>query len=313
MMQQNSRNIDLSKAEEINTAIQMLSWLEMMINKIAAIPEPRQGNLEGNEGLGVTQEAITRSSTQTEDVFQLHEDVKALAFTLLLEYTKNLWRDEKGKRQYQLDDLSNYIIDIDGGLLTEAEYGIQITNSSRVYEMENTLKQLSHAGMQNGTITLSDVAKMQLSTSPSEMLKTLEQAEDKRMEQQNQSEQMRIQAQQEAQQQMMQFEQMKHQMELEKMKVDFEYKLQLEKLKLEDKAKSDAFNQYYNDQNRDGVDDQVEIDVENIKKETKLKEIETNRVLKEKELSLKEKIEMEKIKAQRDIARSNAMNKPKSK
>ena len=41
-MQQSSSNIDLSYADEIRQAVEMLSYLEQQINKIAAIPEPRQ-------------------------------------------------------------------------------------------------------------------------------------------------------------------------------------------------------------------------------------------------------------------------------
>ena len=61
MMQQRSSVIDIDKSKEIMEAINMLNFLEGMINKIAAVPQPRQGELQGNEGLGVSQEAIGRT------------------------------------------------------------------------------------------------------------------------------------------------------------------------------------------------------------------------------------------------------------
>jgi len=173
-MQQGNKTIDLSLATEINVAIQTLSWIEQRVNSISAVPEPRQGAMTGKEGLGVSQQAIVSSSNQTEDSFFIHDILKAKTFTLLLEYTKYLWKDEKEVRQYVLDDLSNRFIDIDGALLNEAELGVIITNSSQLYEMYNNLKSLTHAAMQNGTVTLSDVAKMNMATSPAEMLNSLE-------------------------------------------------------------------------------------------------------------------------------------------
>lgn len=308
MMQQSSGgHIDLSHADDINMHIQLLSFYENMVNKIAAIPESRQGNLQGNEGLGVSQEAITRSTTQTEDVFQLHEDFKAFTFEILLEYTKVLWEDEKGKRQYQLDDLTNYIIDIDGVLLNEAEYGVQITNSTRVYEIENELKQLAHAAMQTGTATMSDIARMRTATSPSEMLRTLEKAEEERIKQQQQTQQMQVEANERQMQMQAQLEEMKHKRELEKMDKEYKYKIEIERMKLEDKARSDAFNQYYNDENQNGIEDQVEIDTENIRKETKLAEIKSKEIMFNKQLAQDKELELAKLRTQEKIAKENAM------
>ena len=308
-MNQSNSTIDLSFADEINQAVQMLSWLENMINKIASVPEQRQGQLRGDEGLGVSQEAITRSSTQTEDIYQLHEDVKSHVFTTLIEYTKVLWKDEKIRRQYQLDDLSNYILDVDGAVLSEAEYGIQITNSTRVYEMESMLKQLSHAGMQNGTLTASDVARMQMSSSPSEMLAQLEQSEDKRIKQQQRTQEMQIEAQQQQMQQQMQLEERKHQMLLEKMDREYQYKIQIEQMKRTDKANQDAFNQYYNDENNNGVEDQVELDKQKLVNDNKNAEIKSKEKMFYDELRQTKELELAKLATQKEIASKNAIKK----
>lgn len=321
MMQQSSGgHIDLSHAEDINMQIQLLTFYETMVNKIAAIPESRQGNLSGNEGLGVSQEAIIRSSTQTEDVFQLHEDLKAFTYEILIEYTKVLWEDEKGKRQYQLDDLSNYIIDIDGSVLNEAEYGIQITNSTRIYEIENELKQLAHAAMQTGTATLSDVARMRTSSSPSEMLRTLEQAEEKRIKQQQESQQMQMEAQERQLQMQQQMELVKHQQELEKLDREYQYKIEIERMKLEDKADSDMFNAYANDDNNNGINDETELQVSELEASVDREELAIKKEIEKNKLSSNEKIEMAKlklkemeIKSKERIAKQNAIKSKSNK
>lgn len=311
MMQQRSSSISIDKSKEIMQAVNMLNTLEDMINKIAAVPAPRQGELSGKEGLGISQEAIVRSSAQTESVFQLHEDVKAVTYAHAIEFVKVLWKDKKIKRQLQLDDLSNYIIDIDGATLNEAELGVQTTNSSRVYEMENEMRQLSHAAMQTGNADLSDIARIRLATSPSEMLKTLEQAEEKKVKQQQQQQQMQNEAQQQQLAAQQQFEQIKHQQELEKIDKEYEYKIELKRMELEDKMDSDVFGRQSVDDNKDGVEDQVELDKQQMVSDTKEKEIASKEKMFYDELKVNEQLELAKIKAQKEIAGKRSISTKK--
>lgn len=261
-MSQSTTGIDLSLTTEINQTIETLNWIEQRVNKIAAIPEPRQGDMTGNEGLGTSQQAIVQSSHQTEVDFFVHDLVQSKVFELAIEYIKVLWRDDKSKRQYVLDDLSEHIIDIDGELLAEAEFGITITNSSKLYEMFNSIKALSHAAMQTGTASLSDIARLNMATSPSEMLRKLEEAEDKKQEQAMQQAQMQQEAQQAQLQAAQQLEQMKHQQDLEKMDREWQYKLKEKEMDL-----IVNLDQHNRDMNENGVEDEVELESERIKVE----------------------------------------------
>ena len=103
-MQQGAPVIDLSLGQEIQQAVDTLSWIEQRVNKIASIPEPRQGDMTGNEGLGTSQQAIVQSSHQTEFDFYIQDVLKAKVNELMVEYAKVLWKDEKIKRQYMVDD-----------------------------------------------------------------------------------------------------------------------------------------------------------------------------------------------------------------
>jgi len=293
-MQQKSTVLDLGLAEDINQAIQTLTWIEQRVNIIAAIPEPRQGNLSGNEGLGVSQQAIVSSSHQTEQDFVIHDIVKSKVFEIMIEYIKVLWKDEKGKRQFLLSDLSNYLIDVDGELLNEAEYGIQITNSSQLQEMNNSIRQLTHAAMQTGTATLSDVAKMYMATSPSQMLHDLETAEEKRLEQQNEQVKMQqegMKAQTAAQKELAQIQ---HQMEMEKIQLEYQFKLQIEQLKAQYK-----FNEHASDTNQNHIEDAVELEKVQIEGKSAL-ELQDKKLAADKEMlqiELQAKKEIEKIKS----------------
>lgn len=289
-MQQNSKVLDLGLAEEINQAIQTLSWIESRVNKIAAIPEPRQGNLTGNEGLGVSQQAIVNSSHQTEVDFAIHDMVKSKVYEVMIEYIKVLWKDEKGKRQFLYSDLTNHLIDIDGTLLNEGEYGIRITNSSQLFDMYNSIKQLTHAAMQTGIATLSDIAKMYMANSPSQMLHDLEEAEEKRIEQQNEQSKMQqqnIQVQLQAERELAEI---KHKMDLEKLDREWSYRLQEKQLEVQTKL-----TQHATDNNQNNIEDSVELEKEQIKadsaKELLSEKLKHDKEVKKLELSSKERIE----------------------
>lgn len=276
-MQQNSKVIDLSLAEEINSAVQTLSWIENRVNKIAAIPEPRQGNLTGNEGLGTSQQAIIQSSHQTEGDFFVHDLVKAYSYEVIIEYIKVLWKDEKTKRQFVLDDLSNYLLDIDGGLINEGEYGIAITNSSKLTEMHNALKTLIQPAMQNGA-SLSEIAKMLTANSSSKMVAMLEENEDKKNSRAQQLQEAQAQAQTQALEAQAQLEETKHKQALELLDKEWNYKLQERKLELQ------IDNELHSrDNNQNKIEDSVELEKEQIKADSDEK-LQTEKLIHEKEL-----------------------------
>jgi len=292
-MQQSAVAIDLSLADEINQTIQMLNWIEQIVNKIAAVPEPRQGNMTGREGLGVSQQAIVQSSHQTEFDFFIHDIVKSKVFEIAIEYIKVLWKGDTAKRQYLLDDLSSHIIDINGAILNESEYGIIITNSSKLNEMFMNLRNLSHAALQTGIATLSDIARLSMSSSPSEMLRKLEEAEDKRQKQQLEQSKMQQESQAQQLQAQQQLEQMKHQFDMDKLHTEWKYKFKEKELELFMKQQ-----QLITDTNNNGIQDVVEIEKEQLKAETQKfmleEKLKQEKELKEKEF--KNKIELEKMK-----------------
>jgi hypothetical protein len=305
-MQQGHKMIDLSLATEINQAIQYLQYIQQEVNRIMAVPDPRQGNMTGNEGLGVSQQAIISSNSQTEIDFSTHDYLRARLLEVLVEYTKFLWKDEKGKRQYLLDDLSNYILDVDGSLLMEAEYGVRITNTGKAVEMNTILKSLIHPAMQNGTTTLVDAAKALLADSPSNMLKMLESSEDKRIKQQQEAERIQQETQQQALQMQAQMEEQKHAREMEKLSFTRETELLKLQLQLQSKAISEDAKYAFEgsrDDNKDGVEDQIELDKQRLANEVKDREISSKEKIERMKLDAERDMLREQLKAQKEIAR----------
>ncbi|MCK9429251.1 MAG: hypothetical protein M0R17_04555 [Candidatus Omnitrophica bacterium] len=297
-MQQKSSVLDLGLAQEINQAIQTLSWIEERVNKISAIPEARQGAMSGREGLGVSQQSIVQSSHQTEMDFAIHDFVKSKVYEIMLEYAKVLWKDEKVKRQYVLDDLSNHILEIDGELLNEADYNVRITNSSQLMNMYNAITQLVHPAMQNGA-QLSDIAKMYMATSPSQMVHQLEESEDKRNEQANEQSKMQQESMQAQMQAQKELAQIQHQQELEKINLEYQYKIQIEQMKMQH-----AFNIHSTDTNNNNIEDAVEIEKIAIGT-TSAEKMQQDQIVADKEM-----LEIE-LQAKKDIEKIKITNKPK--
>lgn len=305
-MSQGSKVIDLSLATEIQQAIGWLQYVQQEVNRILAVPDPRQGNMTGNEGLGTTQQAIISANSQTEMDFSAHDYLRARALEVLLEYTKHLWKDDNGKRQYLLDDLSNYILDIDGALLAEAEYGVRITNTGKAVEMNTILKSLIHPAMQSGTTTLVDAARALLADSPSNMLKMLETSEEKRFKQQQETAKMQQESQQQELQMQAELEEKKHAREMEKLA--FERETELLKLNIQLQANANSeYNKYTmeasKDDNKDGVEDKIELDKQRLANDIKEKEITSKERIEDKRILAERDMLREQLKVQKEIAR----------
>jgi len=77
--------------------------------------------------------------------------------------------------------MSQAVLDYDGEVFNEAEYGVKVSNSSVDLEMMQNLKALSQAFLQNGG-SLSVVADLYRTNDPSSFQRKLESFEEERMQ-----------------------------------------------------------------------------------------------------------------------------------
>lgn len=281
--------------DESTALLNKLSFIQNQIDNYLSMPASRTGELTGREGLGVVQQDVISATLSTEDLFILHEQVQAALFEVTIEYCKHLWSGSSVKKQYLMDDMSQSLLDVDGDTLSEAEYGVVISDSSKLRDLQRQLDMFGQAMIQNG-VPAPDVMSAYLSESPTAMQKRLEQAQDKAQKRQAELEQQKIDAQKEMQQAQMAMEERKHAMELEKIRLKGEMEIAREKAKA---ALNYAVGKSM-DENGDGVEDDVEIKTETIKADAALevarikaeserqKQLD-NKMLKEKELELKRK------------------------
>jgi len=172
----------------------MLNYIEKQIGVISGIPDQRLGEIDSRETVGGVERAVNQSSHITETIFSLHDETKLRVLETLLDTAKYAWKNDKKKIQYVLDDMSYSILDVDGEVINEAEYGIFVTDGRSSVELMQIMKQLAHAGIQNDKITFGGLIDIYTAPSISVMKRKIEEKEQEAME--------RAQEQQKAQQQM---------------------------------------------------------------------------------------------------------------
>lgn len=186
--------VDMETGQYIQQHIMFLEFIKREMGEISGVTEQRLGQIENRETVGGVERAVSQSSHVTEYWFSLHEEVKNEALRVFLETAKIALKGSKRKIQNILDDNSIKIFEIDGDHFAEADYDIVITSGNKTAEIEQTLKQLAHAALQNDKMNFSTLMDIFMSPSLADMRRKIEVAEDEANEREAQA----AQAQQEA-------------------------------------------------------------------------------------------------------------------
>jgi hypothetical protein len=166
----------------IQQHILMLQYIEKQMGIISGIPDQRLGEIENRETVGGVERAVMQSSHITESIFKLHDNTKKRALEVLLETAKYAWRGNKKKLQYVLDDVSSIVLDVDGEIFNEAEYGLFITDGSSETELRQVMKTLAQAGLQNDKISFSALLDIYTSSDLASMRRKIEMYEKESIE-----------------------------------------------------------------------------------------------------------------------------------
>lgn len=169
--------IDMEMGNTIQLYMNMMAFIKQQMGEIAGVSDARQGQIETREAVANTQREITQSSHITEYWFTEHEQTKLRCMEVILETAKIAWADKHNKKvQHVLDDGSTVLFQIDEGFC-ESEYGIQITNGAKSYELIENLKQLAHAGIQNQMITFSQLMDIYTTDSVASIRRKIQRSE----------------------------------------------------------------------------------------------------------------------------------------
>ncbi len=197
----NTRAIDLETGNYIQQHISLLEFIKAEMGEIAGISRQREGNVANRESVGGIERAVTQSSHITEWWFYKHDQVKKRVLATFLETAKFALKGKNKKINYLLDDYTKQVLNVEGDLINEAEYGLLATDSHKVLKIRDAAEQMAQAFMQNGG-RFSTVLDIYNSPSMADMRNKIEQSEEAQAER----EEAAGKAQQEAQAAAQQFE-----------------------------------------------------------------------------------------------------------
>jgi len=192
--------LDADVGNYIQQIIGMLEYIERQMGQIAGVSEQRQGQISNRETVGGIERAVTQSSHITEKWFFVHDETKKRVLIALLDTAKQIWKNDKSKKLgYIMDDMSRQMIDFNGEDFSSTEYDLFITNSTDDMEIKQSLKEMSHAAVQNGASMTLPITILR-SDSISDMAKKIEEEESQRAQREQDREQQTLEAQKQMQQ-----------------------------------------------------------------------------------------------------------------
>lgn len=221
-------SVNLELSSSIQTALQYMIYLRELADETVGVTRQRRGELMASDGLGTTQESISRSLNITEELFQEHHEIQKELLQYILEYNKETIRTGDNKKiQYITDDMSYHIYDIDKDNFLDVDMGIFINNSKKQFEMDQMFTQLAHAAMQNGTMTMSEVMGLMNNYSMADKINKLKNAEQEQnlREKEAQEKQQQYAMEQQEAIKILRQEEMAHEIALQQMKNDADIKV----------------------------------------------------------------------------------------
>lgn len=252
-----SSSIDMETGSYIQQHVQLLEFIKTEMAEIAGVSRQREGQINNSETVGGVERSVNQSSHITEYWFNTHEKVKLRVLKAFLETAKVALKGNNKKVQYVLDDQTVELLNMDGDVINESDYGLVLTNSSKSAELEQALKQYAQSFLQNGG-RLSSIMDIYFSPSLSDMRRKLEKSEDEMQANSSKAQEDANKLAQQAQEQAIQLEQAKLELEDTKNIRDNETTRYVAELKASLEGKDD---------NSDGIIDESQADRLNFDRE----------------------------------------------
>jgi hypothetical protein len=209
-MNTTGRVLNIELGNYIQQHISMLEYIKAEMGEIVGINKQREGQVSNRETVGGVERAVNQSSHITEELFTKHDMVKVEVLKTFLETAKVALRNRSKKIQYILGDESINLLNIDGDDFCEADYGILVSVNNKYQELDQVLKQLAHAGIQNDKMDFSTLMSIYMSDSLSDIRRKIEEKEieksemdQQKFQQEQQTQQQQIQANLQAQEALM--------------------------------------------------------------------------------------------------------------
>ena len=235
----------------IQQLMNLAEWVKTEMGEIVGINRQREGQIANRETVGGVERATLQSSYITERYFAIHNDIKRRVLDAFIENGKVAAKGRKFTFEYTLSDTSRQLLEVDGDEFAENSYGIVVDSSSDILNLDQKLESLAQAALQTQQASLSDVMQMWINTSSvSEKIRILQNAEKKRQKQAQQAQQMEMQAQQQQAEAQIQAKQMELETQVAMNSEDNETKVLVAQIQADSKLEATYAQK---DTNSDGI------------------------------------------------------------
>jgi hypothetical protein len=188
--------IDAEFGNSIQSQIVLLDYIKNEMSDVAGISRQREGQIANRETVGGVERATLQSSHITEWLFATHDDTKKRVIECFLETCKVAYKGRNVKFQHILPDKTVKMMEIDGELFSDCDFGIVVDNSADTQKLASQMETLAQAALQNQLLDFSTIMKLYSSASIAEKQRMVESSERRIKEQNAQQQQQQLQIQQ---------------------------------------------------------------------------------------------------------------------
>jgi len=212
---------DMSTTETIIGYVNLLNAIDQQLSDVSGVSRQREGQVMANEAVTNAQSNIQMSSVITEVYFHAHNRLWENVLNSLIDLAVACYKHKGLTRQFILDDMSLATLELSPDSLTNASFGIFVTNSPEEQMIFDSIQQWGLGLIQNDKAKFSDMIKIYKAVSTEELEQQILESEKQQQQsiQQEQKfqqdlQQQNLQAQYQAQQ-----EQFAHEIRLKEMDI----------------------------------------------------------------------------------------------
>jgi len=173
--------LNLQMGNYIQNQIEFLEYIKIDMASIIGISPQREGAVTNRETVGGVERAVNQSSHITEQIFAKHELFKGKALEAFLEVAKTSLKTGNKKLQFILGDESIQYLEVNDSF-ADGSYDILISFNDKYQQLENVMKELAQAGIQNDKMDFSTLMQIYMSNSLSETRRAIELKEEEKIQ-----------------------------------------------------------------------------------------------------------------------------------
>lgn len=181
------KEIDMSLTSSIQHYVELAIFIKKFAGETIGITENIEGQIQPDEAVNNVKQSMVQNLNILDPYYRLHANVKRNVLEACVVTAIVCWRVTKPEKlSYILDDVTKVYFDLDWDLLNNSTVGLFLSDTTKTEEIKDTIRQLTHAAMQNNKAELSDVLAVLRDESLVSIEETLKIAEiEKRKEAEN--------------------------------------------------------------------------------------------------------------------------------